>query len=408
MNTPSTPSAAADSSRLVSLDALRGFDMLWIVGATSVAGALEKMQANSVTTLLSTQLKHVTWEGFRFYDLIFPLFLFIVGVSMVFSLDKALARGGRGAVLGRVVQRSVLLFALGVFASGGLSKPWPEVALGGVLHRIAACYLLASLIYVFVRSARGLIVTSMALLVGYWALVTFVPVPDFKLDKPVVDEIAARIGSESPAAISASVTARVTGSYEEGRNLTNHLDFRFLPGKKAQTYYINEGLLSTFPAVALSLFGALAALLFKNASLAPKRKLLWLLVGGAACIALGLLWSVQFPLIKRIWTSSFVLVAGGTSACLMALFYGLVDVLGWRRWCRPFVWIGCNPLTIYILNPILGFQTLAARLVGGDVSQFFDRCIVPGFGGLVVAVTGLVLVVLFARFLFHRGIFLRV
>jgi len=251
-------------------------------------------------------------------------------------------------------------------------------------------------------------VASMVLLAAYLALVTFVPVPDFKLDKAAVDEIAARIGTDSPAAISASVTMRVTGSYEEGRNLTNHLDFLFLPGKKAQTYYINEGLLSTLPAVALLLFGALAALLFKNASIAPRRKVVWLLVGGVACIALGWLWSVQFPLIKRIWTSSFVLVAGGTSACLMALFYGLVDVLGWRGWCRPFIWIGCNPLTIYILNPIVGFQALAARLVGGDVSHFFDRCIAPGFGGLVVALTGMALVVLFARFLHYRGIFLRV
>ncbi len=407
MSTPTTPPVAA-STRLMSLDALRGFDMFWIVGATSIAGALEKMDANAFTTLLTTQLTHVTWEGFRGYDLIFPLFLFIVGVSMVFSLDKALASGGRGAVLWRVLRRSVLLFALGVFASGGLSKPWPEVALGGVLHRIAACYLLASLIYVFVRSARGLIITSAVLLIGYWALVTFVPVPDFKLDKPVVGEIATRIGSNSPAAISASVTAHVTGSYEEGRNLTNHLDFRFLPGKKAQTYYINEGLLSTLPAVALSLFGALAALLFKNSNITPTKKLLWLVVGGVACIALGLLWSMQFPLIKRIWTSSFVLVAGGTSACLMALFYAIVDVHGWRAWCQPFIWIGCNPLTIYILNPIIGFQALATRLVGGDVSQFLDTHIATGFGGLVVALTGMALVVLFARFLHHRGIFLRV
>jgi predicted acyltransferase len=408
MNLPATAPAEVESSRLLSLDALRGFDMFWILGATSIAGALQKMQPNELTTLLTTQLTHVSWEGFRFYDLIFPLFLFIVGVSMVFSLDKALSRGGRAEVLGRVLRRSLLLFALGVFASGGLSKPWPDVALGGVLHRIAVCYLLASLLYVFVRRARGLIAASAVLLVGYWALLTFVPVPDFKLDKPVVEGIASRLGSDAPSAISASVTARVTGSYEEGRNLTNHLDFRFLPGRKAQTYYINEGLLSTLPAVALSLFGALAALLFKNAGIAPKRKVLWLLAGGVACIALGLMWSAQFPLIKRIWTSSFVLITGGASACLLALFYGVVDVLGWHGWCRPFVWIGCNPLTLYLLNPIVGFQSLAARLVGGDVSRFFDACVAPGFGGLVVAVTGMALVVLMARFLHQRGIFLRV
>ena len=141
----------------MSVDALRGFDMLWIIGAGTIVSALEKMSANPVTTFLATQLTHAKWEGFHFYDLIFPLFLFIVGVSLVFSLDKALASGGRGAVLWRVFRRSVLLFALGVFYTGGLSKPWPEVALGGVLHRIAGCYFFAALIYVFVRKVKGIV-----------------------------------------------------------------------------------------------------------------------------------------------------------------------------------------------------------------------------------------------------------
>jgi predicted acyltransferase len=366
------------------------------------------MSANPVTTFLATQLQHVKWEGFRFYDLIFPLFLFIVGVSLVFSLDKALATGGRRGVLWRVFRRSVLLFALGVFYTGGLSKPWPDVSLGGVLHRIAACYFFAALIYVFVRNAKGLIAAAVMLLAGYWALLTFVPVPDLKLDKPTVNGIARQIGSDSPADVAAAVPGRIRGSYEEGRNLTNYLDFRFLPGRKAQTYYINEGLLSTMPAIALSLFGALAGLLFKNGGATPGRKIAWLCAGGAIGIALGLLWSLQFPLIKRIWTSSFVLVAGGLSALLLALFYWLVDVRLWRTWCLPFVWIGCNPLTIYILSTIVNFRDVAARLVGGSVQQFLDTHVAAGFGGLVVAIVGLLLAMLLMRFLYQRQIFLRV
>lgn len=404
--TPDSPKPA--DNRLMSVDALRGFDMLWIVGAGGIVIALEKMSENPVTTFFATQLKHVTWEGFRFYDLIFPLFLFIVGVSLVFSLDKALAEGGRTRVLGRVFRRSVLLFAVGIFYSGGISKPWPDVSLGGVLHRIAACYFCAALIYTFVRSAKGLAAVCAALLIGYWALVTFVPVPDLKLDKPVVDAIAKRIGSDSPFAIAATVSGRVSGSYEEGRNLVNYLDFLFLPGKKAQTYYINEGLLSTLPAIVLSLFGALTGLLFKNQSIAPQKKITWLLAAGAACIVLGLLWSLQFPLIKRIWTSSFILVAGGCSALLMAAFYWMVDVKQWRAWCQPFVWIGANALTIYVVTPIVSFQTLAVRFAGGDVRNFLDAHVAKGFGGLVVAVVGLLLVFWFARFLHRRQIFLRV
>lgn len=391
----------------MSVDALRGFDMLWIVGAGTIVTALEQMKANPLTNLLATQLKHVEWVGFRFYDLIFPLFLFIVGVSLVFSLDKALALGGRTQVLWRVFRRGLLLFAAGVFYYGGVTNPWPEVQLGGVLHRIAACYVFAALIYSFVRSPRGLVLVCATLLVSFWALVTFVPVPDFKLEPPVVDEIAQRIGSNSPADITASVPGRVTGSYDEGRNLVNHLDFLYLPGKKAQRYYINEGLLSTLPAIALPLFGVLAGLLFKNGTVEPRRKIAWLVGAGICCIALGLLWSMSFPLIKRIWTSSFVLVAGGCSSLLMALFYWLVDVRQWRKWCQPLVWIGCNALTIYLASSIVGFQALAARFTGGDVRQILDTYVANGCGGLVTACTGLLLVILFARFLYQRQIFLR-
>jgi len=403
---PATPQPRA--ARLMSVDALRGFDMLWIIGAGSIVSALEKMSGNAATVFLSTQLTHVQWEGFRFYDLIFPLFLFITGVSLVFSLDKALAEGGRARVLARVFRRSVLLFALGVFYYGGLAKPWPDIQLGGVLQRIAACYFFAALIYTFVRSVKGLVAVCAALLLGYWALLTFIPFPDLKLEKPVVEAVAQRIGSDSPFAIAGAVNGRVSGVYEEGRNLTNYLDFLFLPGRKAQLYYINEGLLSTLPAIVLSLFGALAGLLLKNERVAPGRKIAWLLGGGAACVVLGLLWSVQFPLIKRIWTSSFILVSGGCSAILLAAFYWLVDVKQWRWWCQPFVWIGCNALTIYLAAQLVSFPAIAARFAGGDVRDFLDTHVAKGLGGLLVAIVGLALAVWLTRFLYRRQIFLRV
>lgn len=391
----------------MSVDALRGFDMLWIVGAGSIVNALERMGANPVTAALANQLKHVEWEGFRFYDLIFPLFLFIVGISLVFSLDKELERGGRAWVLGRVFRRGILLFAVGVFYYGGVSKPWPEVQLGGVLHRIAACYVGAALIYTFVRSPGGLVIVCALLLIGFWALVTFVPIPDLKLSRAVVEEVARKIGSDAPADIAASVGNRVRGSYEEGRNLVNYLDFLYLPGKKAQGYYINEGLLSTLPAIALPLFGVLTGLLFKNGRVESRGKIAWLVAAGLVGLLLGLIWCPSFPLIKRIWSSSFILVAGGCSSLLMALFYWLVDVRGWRRWCQPFVWIGCNALTIYLASAIVGFQSLAARFTGGDVERFLDARVAQGFGGLLTACTGLLLVILFARFLYRRQIFLR-
>ena len=404
----STSTTAQESTRLRSVDALRGFDMFWIVGAAAIVKALDKTNDNAVTTFLTAQLTHVKWEGFRFYDLIFPLFLFIVGISIVFSLDKAFDEGGRASVLRRVFRRGALLYALGVFYHGGLSRPWPDVQLGGVLHRIAACYILAALIYTFVRKPKGLAIAAAILLVGYWALLTFVPIPDLPLQKDVVESVAVSIGSDSPFAIAAATEAQVRGLYSEGRNLTNFVDFLFLPGKKANLYYINEGLLSTLPATALSLFGILAGLMLKDPSVTPRQKLVRLLAFGAAGILVGLLWSLQFPLIKRIWSSSFILVAGGLSAWMLALFYYIVDVRKWQRWCQPFVWVGCNALVVYIAWRIVPFQKIATYFVGGDVQILIDNYTTEGIGGVVIAATSLLLVVLFARFLYRRKIFIRV
>jgi len=400
------PSVTA--ARVRSVDALRGFDMFWIIGAGAVVQALEHMSPNPVTRFLSTQLRHVRWEGFRFYDVIFPLFLFLIGVSIVFSLDKALAQQGRGKALWRVVRRSVLLYLLGVFYYGGLSDKWPNIMLGGVLQRIALCYLGAALVYCFCPARPKVIgALGVALLVGYWALLALVPFPDLHLDKESVQRLAAQIGSDSPAALAAAVPGRVHGVYEEGRNLTNYFDFRFLPGKKTETYYINEGLLSTLPSISLCLFGILAGRLLKNERVGGYRKIAWLLAAGGAAALLGWLWGLQFPVIKRIWSSSFVLIASGYSAMLLAAFYLIVDVWLWRRWCEPFVWIGTNAITIYLAVNIISFPMLAKRLAGGDVESYLDAHVAQGFGGLVVALTGLGLALALVGFLYRKRIFLR-
>jgi len=395
------------TERVRSVDALRGFDMFWIVGAGALCRAIEKMSETPVTTFLSTQLQHVKWEGFRFYDLIFPLFLFIIGISIVFSLGKAEAQGGKTQALKRIIRRSVLLFLLGVFYYGGLSGKWPNIALGGVLHRIAACYFFAAFIFLFFRP-RVIAAICAGLLIGYWALLTLVPFPDIRLEPATVKKIATQIGSDSPSAIAAAVPQRVHGLYEEGRNLTNYLDFRFLPGRKAQHYYINEGLLSTLPSIAISLCGIFAGLLLRSSSVEDRRKVAWLFGGGLAAVALGFLWSLQFPMIKRIWSSSFCLTAAGYSAMLMAVFYLIVDVCKWQRWCEPFVWIGMNPITIYLAVNIVSFGKLAERFAGGDVRAFLDVHVAKGFGNLVVALVSLCLVFWLARFLYQRKIFLRV
>jgi predicted acyltransferase len=404
-----SPPARAASERLLSVDALRGFDMFWIIGAGSLVTAVGKMQDNAVTRFLATQLKHCDWEGFHFYDLIFPLFLFIMGVSMVFSLDKALAQGGRVQAVGRVLRRSLLLLLLGVFYYGGVSHRWPDVQLGGVLPRIALCYLFAALIYCCCSTRlKTIAAISAGLLLGYWALMTWVPFPDLLLKAEVIKPLAAQIHSAEPADLAAATPDRISGSYEEGRNLCNYVDFRLLLGRKMSGYYINEGLLSTLPAIALCLFGIFAGRLLQSRSVGGGCKVYWLILAGATAVGVGFLWSLKMPLIKRIWTSSFVLVAGGYGAILLGVFYLLVDVWKLRRWCQPFVWIGMNSITIYLAASILKFGDLAERFVGGDVKLFLETHVAQGFGTLVQALVGLGLAIWLTRFLYQRKIFLRV
>lgn len=166
--------------RLLSLDALRGFDMFWILGADELAGALQHLHRGPVTTFVGTQLQHELWAGLHFEDLIFPLFVFIVGVAIVFSLRRIVAERGKAAATRRILWRATLLFTLGIFYNGGLQAPWPDVRLLGVLQRIAIAYAGAGLLYVYARP-RTIAAVGVAILVGYWAALTFVPIRNLQL-----------------------------------------------------------------------------------------------------------------------------------------------------------------------------------------------------------------------------------
>ena len=402
MNTSPTP-------RLVSLDALRGFDMFWILGADALVLALGQLSPSAPVTFLAGQLEHKAWAGFGFYDLIFPLFVFIVGVSLVFSLGQHLARDGRRAVVTRILRRTVVLFLLGIFYNGGLAHAWPDVRIAGVLQRIALAYGATALLFVFCRP-RTLMITAASLLIGYWALLTFVPIRAFQLDAAA---LAVRLGSGQPPmadvrAAFAATTEHVTGGTLPGLNLANHWDFQHLPGALYDTYYDPEGILSTLPAVATCLLGVFAGLLLRRTDVPAPAKARWLAVGGVVAIVLGWAWGWEFPVIKKLWTSSYVLVAGGWSAVLLGAFYYVIDVREWRRWCEPFVWIGMNPITLYLATSVIGFHQIASRLVGGSIELWLNQHVVTGAGEIVVTLLSLGLVLALARFLYRRKIFLRV
>ena len=164
------------SQRLVSVDALRGFDMFWIMGGDYLFRSLPKIHDSPFTRGLAAQMEHCEWVGFHFYDFIFPLFVFLVGISIVFSVDRMLEQQGKWRTIRRIVVRSVILFLLGIFYMGGVANGFDHIYFAGVLHRIAVAYFFAALIYCFVP-LRPMIVVCVVLLIGYWALLTFVPVP---------------------------------------------------------------------------------------------------------------------------------------------------------------------------------------------------------------------------------------
>jgi len=377
MNRPVASSIASSethttSQRLLSLDALRGFDMFWIIGAEGLVEGLRKISDRGPIKFVANQLEHKAWEGLHFEDLIFPLFVFIVGVSIVFSLTKTLQESPRSAVLKRIFRRAGLLYLLGIIYNGGFATAFNDIRLLGVLQRIALCYLFATILFCYLKP-RGLVTVCVALLIGYWALMTFLPVPE--------------VGS---------------GNFAEGKNLANYLDRQYLPLRKYDGDHDPEGLLSTIPAIATCLIGVFAGLLLGNKNVSGQRKVAYLAGAGVAGVALGWLWDLQFPIIKKIWTSSYVLVTGGYSALLLALFYQVVDIWKYQKWVQPFVWIGVNPITIYMAVNLIDFGQIAQRLVGGDINRCFGA-----YGHLVINVTGLMLELWFLHFLYRRKIFLR-
>jgi predicted acyltransferase len=269
--------------------------------------------------------------------------------------------------LRRVVIRGVILFLLGVFYMGGVANGISNVYFAGVLQRIGVAYLFAGLLFIFFRP-RTLAIIAGALLLSYWALLTFVPVPG--------------IGH---------------ASYEHGKNLAYWIDQHYLPGQRF------EGtILSTPAAVANCLLGIFAGLILKDSTRSELSKVRALAVFGFALLLGGFLWSFQFPIIKLLWTSSYVLVACGIGAILLSLFHLIIEVLNIRTWSRPFIWIGSNAITIYLLSSFANFSKLADRIVGGNVATFLGP-----WAAAVNALVALTMAIWVVCLLYQRKVFFR-
>jgi predicted acyltransferase len=325
----------ADGGRVLSIDALRGFDMFWIIGGGTIFESLVEVWKHPVTEMIRVQLDHVPWAGFHFEDLIFPTFLFLVGAVMPFSLSRRVERGeGSLRIHLHVVRRAAVLILLGLILNGLLRFDWPEMRWPGVLQRIGLCYFFAALV-VLHTNWRGQAIIVAVVLLAYWAVTKLVPVP--------------------------GCTA---GDISMQGCLSSYVDQQLIPGQLYYKYGDNEGVLSTFPAVCTALLGALAGHWLRS-NRSGSRKAAGLALAGIACVVVGYLWGWVFPIIKILWTSSYVLFAGGWSLLLLALFYWVIDVLGYRKWAFGFVVIGLNAITIYFLQNLVDFERIGHFFLAG-------------------------------------------
>ena len=360
--------------RILSIDVLRGFDMFWIIGGESLFSAIFILLGGPFEKYLDPQMHHTHWEGFTFYDLIFPLFVFIVGMSVLFSLKKFVETQDYVGAYKRIIKRFVILFLLGLLYNGGVKHGFFEMRTLGVLQRLALTYLFTSILFLHFN-LKTLLSIFVGILVGYWAFLTFVPPPGL-----------------------------ANSTLEIGKNWVNWFDQNFLPLRMYKEFSEPEGMLSTIPAVATSLLGLFTSLFLMNKSYDAKKKAFYFLGGGLSIVLLGYLWGIEFPIIKKLWTSSYVLVTGGYSIMLFGFFYLILDVYKIQKWSLPFVWIGMNPITIYMFYNLVRPKGIAERIVGNaEAFQISDE-----WHKLLILLVTIAINLILLRFLYNKKIFIRI
>lgn len=360
------------SQRIVSIDALRGFDMFWIIGGGTVLGSFLEVWKNPVTETIQEQLKHVEWQGFHFEDLIFPLFLFIMGAVLPFSISRRRERGQSLPMLYlHILKRSFVLILLGLIYNNLQNFEFSEMRWPGVLQRIGLCYFFAAFIVLHTKW-RTQVIFIAAVLVLYWLAAALIPVPGFG-----------------------------AGLMTAEGCLSSYIDQQLIPGKLYYGFGDNEGLISTLPAICTVLMGSLAGYWLRSER-TGSRKAAGLTIAGLACVAVGYLWGFVFPIIKIIWTSSYTLFSGGLCLMLLALFYWIIDVKGYRKWAFFFIVIGVNPITIYFLQRFVDF---------GGIAEFFLSGVAANAGllaPLIIPVGILAIKWLLLWFLYRHKIFFKV
>jgi predicted acyltransferase len=369
------------SSRLVSLDVFRGLTVMFMILVNNPGdwGHIYK------------PLEHAEWNGCTLADLVFPFFLFIVGVSTVYSLEtKKQIQADHGTLMLRILRRAAIIFGLGLFMSLYWYWDFSTVRIPGVLQRIALVYLLCGLIYVK-TDYRIQTVLLILILIGYYLLMTQVPVPGYG-----------------------------KASLQPETNLGAWLDrLLFTPAhlwNQSRTWD-PEGLLGTLPAMGTTLLGILTGTWLKRQTYTEGSKVGAMLVAGLLLAGSGLWWNVSFPINKALWTSSYVLFTGGLAIIVFSLFYFLVDVLGYKKWTTPFVVYGVNPITVFVASGLLArtMNKVQINFQGQDMSlstalygTFFQDYFTPINASLAWAVSFVLVWMIILWIMYNRRIIIKI
>ncbi len=368
------------NSRLASLDVLRGFDMFWIIGGGSLIVALSKALDWGWLNVVAEQMEHVRWEGFHFEDLIFPLFMFISGVAIPYSITSKIEKGGdKFQLFKKAARRGFTLILLGIFYNGALERGFTSMRIPSVLGQIGIAYFFAATIVIYTKNMKSRIFWLLGILVSIAILQLGVPVP-----------------------------GQGAGLLDPVNGINAYLDRLLIPGRLHGKTFDPEGLLCSISAISVTLMGALAGGVLRDGQPASARKASILAVTGAVVTIVALLLSTFYPIIKAAWTVPFDLLTSGISFMLLSLFYLSIDV---KNWTKEWAWgigsykifffkvIGMNSITIYVGSRIFDFT---------DASTNFLGFLEPSLGNWIIILGRITLEWLVLYFLYKKSVFVRV
>jgi predicted acyltransferase len=379
--------AKEQKSRLLSLDTLRGFDMFWIIGGGALIEGLAKCFPTRWLQSFAEQMEHATWAGFHFEDLIFPLFMFISGVTIPIAVLSKLEKGiSKKKVILKNTKRMLILIFAGIVFNGILQNGFTNARYASVLGQIGISYFIASLIVIYTRSVKTQLFWLGGLLIGYAIVQLLIPVPG--------------IGA---------------GVLTPSGCINGYIDKLFLPGRLAygpdaemisgNGVFDALGLLCIISATGITLMGYFAGRILLQADTAPKKKLRILVATGIGLIVLSLCISPFYPIIKKCWTTTYNLFSGGISFLLIALFYLIIDVWGYKRWTLFFRVIGINSIFIYlvVVGNLLNVSSTTTSLIGWIINPMSINA-----GQLFLIIGNLTLAWLLLYFMYRKNILIKV